>query len=108
MKIEKNKLENILIVITIIIIVGIIFFYQTQKVGFHEDEAYTITTSVNEDNGLMTAYKDNELPENEKPEWKTKELVKNNVTLAPKNYLNIWAIYQNQMYDIDTFSDLMN
>ena len=39
--------KNIIIGIIITVICGIIFMYQTQKVGFHEDEGYTIASSVN-------------------------------------------------------------
>ena len=35
---NKEKIRNILIIILIAIISGIIFYYQTQKVGLHEDE----------------------------------------------------------------------
>lgn len=55
---NKAKLKNIAIIAVIIVIAIIIFFYQTKKVGFHEDEVYTITSAVNQYNGLMTAYAD--------------------------------------------------
>ena len=73
---------------------GIIFFYQTKKVGFHEDEMYTIASSVNPDNGLMTAY-----GEDNTPKWISKEYVKNYMTLSHNNYLNFRSIYMNQAYD---------
>ncbi len=91
--------KNIIIGIIIAVICGIIFMYQTQKVGFHEDEGYTIASSVNPYNGLMSAYKNNDVPENENPVWKTKEYVTNYVTLTPNNYLNLASIYMNQAYD---------
>ena len=99
MKIEKSIIKNILIIITMIIISGIIFIYQTQKIGFHEDEIYSIATSVNAENGLMSPYGVNWIPDNEKPQWKTKEFVKNYMTLTLDNYLNIKAIYHNQEMD---------
>ncbi len=55
---NEVKYKNIAIIAIIIIIVGIIFIYQTKKQGFHEDEVYTITSSVNPYNGLMSAYAD--------------------------------------------------
>ena len=93
-----NKKE-ILIILLIIIICGVILFFQTQKAGFHEDEVYTIVSSVNPDNGLMSAYKNNDLPEDEAPIWKTKEYVKEYVTLSNNNYLNLTSIYTNQEKD---------
>lgn len=89
-----NKKE-ILIILVIIIICGILVLFQIQKTGFHEDEVYTIVSSVNPDNGLMTAYKNNDVPENEEPVWKTKEYVKEYVTLNNNNYLNLASIYTN-------------
>lgn len=93
-----NKKE-ILIILVIIIICGILVLFQIQKTGFHEDEVYTIVSSVNPDNGLMTAYKNNDVPENEEPVWKTKEYVKEYVTLNNNNYLNLASIYTNQEKD---------
>lgn len=58
---NKEKLKEIFTIVLIIIMSGIIFFYQTKKIGFHEDEIYTITSSVNPYDGMMPAYgeKDN-------------------------------------------------
>ena len=69
-------------------------FYQTKKVGFHEDEGYTIASSVNPTNGLMVAYDESENTDG--PVWKTREFVKDYVTLAPENIFNFWALYHNQ------------
>ena len=91
---SSKKIKEILIVVLIAIMCGIIFFYQTKKVGFHEDEMYTIASSVNPDNGLMWAYDDNN-----NLEWKTKEYVRDYVTLTPNNYLNLKSVYINQAYD---------
>ena len=99
MKMDKSKLRNIIIIILILIITGVIFWYQTQKVGFHEDEIYTISSSVNPRNGLMTAYKNNDIPANEGPVWKTREFVKDYMTLTPNNYLNLASVYMNQAGD---------
>lgn len=35
---------------------GVIFFWQTEKTGFHEDEIYTSATSVNPYDGLFVTY----------------------------------------------------
>ena len=35
---NKEKLRNITVIVVVILMCGIIFFYQTKKVGFHEDE----------------------------------------------------------------------
>lgn len=53
---KKAKFRNIAIFIVIVLIVGIIFFYQMQKKGFHEDEVYTIGSSVNPYDGLISPY----------------------------------------------------
>ena len=90
---NKENLRKILIEILILVICGIALFYQTKKVGFHEDEGYTLCSSVNPDNGLMTAY------DNDSPVWRTKEYVKNFMTLTPNNFLNFKALYMNQAYD---------
>ncbi len=96
---KEEFISNLLFLIVVLFMCGIIFFYQTQKIGFHEDEVYSIASSVNKYSGLMTAYKDNNIPENGKPEWKEKEYVIDYVTLTPKNYLNLLSIYTNQASD---------
>lgn len=97
----KNAINkrNIIIIILIVLMCGVIFFYQTQKTGFHEDEGYSIASSVSPCGGLMTAYENNDLPANEAPAWKSKEYVKNYVTLTKDNYLNLKAVYMNQVMD---------
>lgn len=92
---NKENLKNIIFIITVAIICGIIFFFQTQKIGFHEDEGYTLCSSVNPDNGLMSAYDD----WSSSPVWRTKEYVKNFMKLTPNNYFNFKALYMNQAYD---------
>lgn len=59
---NKEKLRNILIVVLIIIMSIIMLFYQSKKIGFHEDEMYTIASSINPYDGVMSAYgeKDNQ------------------------------------------------
>ena len=94
---NKEKLKNILVIFIVILMCGIIFFYETKKVGFHEDEGYTIASSVNPTNGLMVAY--DESGNLEGPVWKTREFVRDYVTLSPENYLNFWALYHNQAGD---------
>lgn len=92
---NKEKFKNILVTIIIILMCGIIFFYQTKKVGFHEDEGYSITSAVNPTNGLMEAYEEGI----NGPVWKTRDFVRNYVTLAPENIFNFWALYHNQAGD---------
>lgn len=93
MKNEKI-LKNIFITVLIIVISGIIGFYQTKKVGLHEDEGYTMASSVNPTNGLMVAtdYKGN-------PQWLSKNYVTDYVTLSVDNFLNLKSVYINQAYD---------
>ena len=55
---SKEKLKEIIVIILIIIMSGVMFFYQTKKMGFHEDEIYTITSSINPYDGMMPAYGD--------------------------------------------------
>lgn len=92
---NKEYLRKILVVILIALMSGIIFFYQTKKVGFHEDESYTLCSAVNPSNGLMAAYDDWE----SSPVWRTKEYVKDFMTLTPNNIFNFKALYMNQAYD---------
>ena len=94
---NKEKLKNIVVILIVILMCGIIFFYETKKVGFHEDEGYTIASSVNPNNGLMVAY--DETGNTDGPVWKTRDFVKDYVTLTPENYFNFWALYHNQMGD---------
>lgn len=92
---NKENIRKIFVVILIAVMSGIIFFYQTKKVGFHEDEAYTLCSAVNPNDGLMAAYDDWAAS----PVWRTKEYVKNAMTLTPNNILNFKALYMNQAYD---------
>lgn len=57
----QTKYRNIAIVAIIIIMAGIIFSYQTKKVGFHEDEIFSIATSVNPYDGLMSPYREKDV-----------------------------------------------
>ena len=86
-----NK-KNILFIILIFVMCAIILFFQTKKIGFHEDEAYTIASSVNPRNGLMTTI-DTGL------EWYSREYVRDYVTLKPINFFNLASVYVNQAYD---------
>ena len=97
MKILENKerLKNIAVIVLVILMCGIIFFYETKKVGFHEDEGYSIASAVNPTNGLMEAYE----PGVDGPVWKTRDFVRDYVTLAPENIFNFWALYHNQAGD---------
>lgn len=87
----KEK-KNIIFIGLIAIICLIILAFQIQKIGFHEDEIYTIASSVNPRNGLMTTI-DTGL------EWYSKEYVKDYMTLQPVNIFNLQAVWQNQSYD---------
>lgn len=92
---NKENIKKIFVAILIAIISGIIFFHQTKKVGFHEDEAYTLCSAVNPNDGLMAAYDDWAAS----PVWRTKEYVKNAMTLTPNNIFNFKALYMNQAND---------
>ena len=92
---NKERLKNIIVIVLVILMCGIIFFYETKKVGFHEDEGYSIASAVNPTNGLMEAYEAGV----EGPVWKTRDFVRNYVTLAPENIFNFWALYHNQAGD---------
>ena len=94
---NKENIEKIFVAILIIAMLGIIFFFQTQKIGFHEDEIYTSISSVNPLNGLMWAY--GEPWENKVPIWLSRQYVTDFITLSKDNYLNLHSVYQNQEYD---------
>lgn len=89
-----KKTKTIILIILISIMCAVIFFYQTKKVGFHEDEVYSIVSSVNPENGLMSAY-----DEVNTPKWITKEYAKNYITLSTDNFLNLKSVFINQAYD---------
>ena len=91
---NKEKITNILIIILIAIISGIIFFYQTQKVGLHEDEGYTLSSSVSNVNGLMSQYVDSD-----HPVWLSRSYVTDYMSLKPINYFNLASVYINQAWD---------
>ena len=97
----KNSInkKNIVILLLLILICGIIFFFQTQKSGFHEDEIYSQVSAVNPYNGLMSAYENDDVFANQPPVWKSREYVKDYVTLTTDNYLNMVSIYKNQAID---------
>lgn len=91
---NKNKLNKILIILAIIVISIIIFFYQTKKVGLHEDEGYTLSSSVSNVNGLMSQYIDSD-----HPVWLSRSYVTDYMTLKPINYFNLVSVYTNQAWD---------
>lgn len=137
MQSNKELLKKLVFIILIIIVCAVMFIYQSKKQGFHEDEVYTITSSVNPYGGLISAYSDkdtqtqmcekyifnenifieiknaisfilnnqdyqeeiNEIDANARPIWRTKEDIKNNVTLSKDNYMNLKALYYNQLKD---------
>ncbi len=94
---KKENIEKVIIAVLIIVMLGVMFFFQTQKKGFHEDEIYTSISSVNPLNGLMWAY--GEPWENKVPIWLSREYVTDFITLSKDNYLNLQSVYQNQAYD---------
>ena len=47
---NKENFKKILVILVITIMSGIIFYFQTQKSGLHEDEGYTLCSSVNPKN----------------------------------------------------------
>ena len=65
---------------------------RTKKIGFHEDEVYTVSSAVNPKNGLMTTI-DTGL------DWYERDYVKNYMTLQKENYFNFASIYHNQAID---------
>lgn len=99
MKFSSLWRKHAVIVLLLAVIALVACFYQTQKVGFHEDEVYTIASAVNPGNGLLTAYEDNQMPEHGTPVWKTSQEVRDFVTLTPENYFNFHSIYRNQELD---------
>lgn len=91
---NMEKIKKFISIIIIVIMCGIMFYFQTKKIGFHEDEMYTIASSVNPDNGLMVAYDENNIPK-----WITNDYAKNYITLSTDNYLNLKSVFVNQAYD---------
>ena len=96
---KNKKIYEIVIIALITLMCGIIFLYQTKKAGFHEDEAYTIASSVNPQNGLMVAYDNGTINAESVPIWLTREYVRDYMTLHPKDYLNLKAVFVNQAFD---------
>ncbi len=92
---NKENLKKILVILLITIMSGIIFYFQTQKSGLHEDEGYTLCSSVNPKNGVMDAYDNG----NTNPVWRSREYVKSALSLVPGNILNFKALFMNQAYD---------
>ena len=93
-----NK-KNIIIILLIIIMCGVMFFYQTKKEGLHEDEGFTLTSAVNPINGLLYAYEGTDEKTMDPPVWKSREYVKDYVSLAKDNYSNLTSVYLNQAKD---------
>lgn len=91
---NKENLKKILIVLLIIIMSGIIFFYQTKKVGLHEDEGYTIASSVSNVNGLLSPYVNSN-----SPVWLSRSYVTDYMSLKPINYFNLASVFINQAWD---------
>ena len=96
---KNKKIQEFIVIGLIILMCGIILFYQTKKVGFHEDEGYTIASSVNPKNGLMVAYDNGTINPESIPIWLTREYVTDYMTLHPNDYLNLKSVYVNQTFD---------
>ena len=88
----KKNIDKILAVIIVIISCVVAFIFQTQKVGFHEDEVYTLSSSVSPINGLLSTYDTG-------VKWYTKEYVQDYYTLKKENIFNFKALYNNQKSD---------
>ena len=69
------------------------FFYQTKKEGLHEDEGFTLTSAVNPINGLLYAYEGTDEKTMDPPVWKSREYVKDYVSLAKDNYSNLTSVW---------------
>ena len=134
---NKDFWRKIFFLILIGVVVGIVFFFQTKKEGFHEDEIYSLGSAVNPYDGLLSSYgvKDihtlmmekyvndanlfqetknmihyvvhgqdyqsemDELNNRQIPVWKTKEEVRDYITLKKENIFNFKALYINQAKD---------
>lgn len=96
---DKINRKNIICLLVIILICGVIFFYQTKKAGLHEDEGFTIASSVNPDNGLIYAYAGTDEKTMDPPVWKSREYITEYVSLAKENYSNLTSVYLNQAKD---------
>lgn len=96
---KNRKFEIIASIVIILVITSVMCIYQTKKEGFHEDEVYSFASAVNPTDGLMVAYDTENITEESKPEWKTRESVKDYMTLKKENYLNLKSIYTNQKKD---------
>ncbi len=82
----------------IIILLGAFFlvFFEMKKEGFHEDEIYSITSSISEvwKTGLLQKNVD------EVPVWKTKEEVLSKLIKNENNHSTLVDVYQNQVADV--------
>ena len=87
-------LNKIVLIVLIAVMSGIIIFYQTKKVGLHEDEGYTLCTSVNSYNGVINTY-----DKQNKPIWKNRDFFKSSMTLTCNNIFNFKSLYVNQALD---------
>ncbi len=90
---KKNKILSLFIVF-----LGTLFliFFETKKEGFHEDEIYSITSSISEvwDTGLLHATNESV------PIWKTKEEIESKLVKNADNSSSIKDVYHNQVLDV--------
>lgn len=88
--------KNVTYLVIVLLAITMIYFNE-RKVGYHEDEVYTFSSSVNDQNGLMSAYEDNRF---DTPlEWKSREYIKDYFTLKNENIFNLKSVYINQAMD---------
>lgn len=96
---DRTSKQNIIIILIILLICGVMIFYQTKKEGIHEDEGFTLSSAVNPVNGLMYAYEGTDEKTMDPPIWKSREYVTDYFTLSKDNYLNLTSVYLNQAKD---------
>ena len=69
---DRTSKQNIIIILIILLICGVMIFYQTKKEGIHEDEGFTLSSAVNPVNGLMYAYEGTDEKTMDPPIWKSR------------------------------------
>lgn len=91
----KTK-EKILIILVLFLSSSILIYFETQKRGYHEDEIYSISSSVSEiwNDGLLNK------EENQEILWKSREELQDTLILSEENKWNFKDVYQNQVNDV--------
>lgn len=90
---EKRNIISVLIIVLLSSLM--LVYFEFNKKGFHEDEVYSITSSVQEiwNHGLL-----HKNDEENKPLWLTKESVKDLLSFTDNS--NIKDVYLNQVNDV--------